>query len=171
MSRIFNFQQREARDDGTFVEMQQVTPFWLALAILIALLGGALIFGSVGDIYLAIPRMFFALIFLVLFFLFFGMLTIRINDTELTWSFGYLFYPRWRQPLSDIVQVELTKVNWLYGWGIRFTSEGRLYNAQGFSAVRITKRDGTTFRLGSADPQRLTSFLQARISHNTATVR
>lgn len=163
MNGVFNFQKRKTSNDGTFVEMQLVKPLWLYLTLLIIIIGGNLIIRPVGDIYLLIPRMFLGLTFLVLFFLFFGMLTIRISATELTWSFGYLHYPRWRQPLSDIVQVELTKVNWLYGWGIRFTSEGRLYNAQGFSAVRITKRDGTKFRLGSADPQRLATFLQAHI--------
>ncbi|MCU6435058.1 hypothetical protein LPB67_14870 [Undibacterium sp. Jales W-56] len=84
-----------------------------------------------------------------------GRLTIRIDSTHLRWHFGLLGWPAWKVALSEIRQVELCQTRWTEGWGIRLTTQGMLYNAAGSGAVRITKADGSSLRLGSAEPDRL----------------
>ena len=88
-----------------------------------------------------------------------GSLKIRLDRDELRWSFGFLGWPSWRLPLKNIRGVELCQSRWTEGWGIRFTKEGMLYNAAGSAALRITRTDGTTFRLGSADAAQLHTLL------------
>lgn len=152
------------------IEKQAMKLMWLIAPITIAIIVASFL-GTGGDkdtlvLIVLLTVLVFALVFVLL-----GLLTIRITPDDLVWSFGFFSRPSWRVPLSDIARADVTQTSWKEGWGIRFTAEGRLYNAHGFGAVRITKRDGTKFRLGSADPQRLASFLQARISHTSANVR
>jgi hypothetical protein len=93
----------------------------------------------------------------------FGRFTIELDNHEIEWHFGLLGWPRWRLPLSDIVSVEVARSSWREGWGIRRTREGMLYNAQGYGAVRIRKRDGSSLRLGTDEPERLKTFIEARL--------
>jgi hypothetical protein len=88
-----------------------------------------------------------------------GSLSIRLDKDELRWSFGFLGWPSWRLPLNNIRAVELCQTRWTEGWGIRFTKEGMLYNAAGSAALKITRADGTSFRLGSADAAQLHASL------------
>lgn len=83
----------------------------------------------------------------------FGSLKIQVDEQELHWSFGVFGWPRWRLPLTEIHAIELCQSRWSEGWGIRFTKEGMLYNAAGLGAVRIGKSDGSSIRLGSAEPE------------------
>ncbi|MFZ6672877.1 hypothetical protein [Undibacterium sp. Xuan67W] len=92
-----------------------------------------------------------------------GRLTIKVDSTYLRWHFGVFGWPAWKLPLNEIRHVELCETRWVEGWGIRFTKEGMLYNATGSGAVRITKADGSTIRLGSAEPDRLFAQLHQLI--------
>lgn len=94
----------------------------------------------------------------------FGRLVIEVRGDALVWRFGWLGWPRWRVPLSDIVAAEPARSSVLEGWGIRFTREGMLYNAHGRQAVRLTLRSGRRLRLGTREPQRLLQALTPRIA-------
>jgi hypothetical protein len=94
----------------------------------------------------------------------FGRLRIDLDASTLEWQFGYLGFPRWRLPLADIASVTPVRTGWTDGWGIHYRrGQGWLYNARGFDAVRIDKRDGSVVRLGTDEPERLVSFITARL--------
>ena len=57
--------------------------------------------------------------------------------------------------LTDIEDCEVVRNPWYYGWGIRLTPHGWLYNVSGFSAVQIRLKNGEKFRLGTDTPQEL----------------
>lgn len=62
-----------------------------------------------------------------------------------------------------IHSVKVVKVPWIYGWGIRFTSKGMLYNIQGRKAVELLyRRNGKEKRvlIGSGDPESLKDFIE-----------
>ncbi len=92
-----------------------------------------------------------------------GRLVIELDGTALHWRFGWLGWPRWQVALADIVAVEKTLTPAAAGSGIRTTREGRLYNVTiGGSAVALTLRDGRRILLGTAEPEKLAAFIEAR---------
>lgn len=97
------------------------------------------------------------------FLLTMGRLTVEIGTEAIEWRFGLFGRPRWQVALADVVTVAPARSTWIEGWGIRKTADGMLYNASGFDAVRLTLRDGRVIRLGSPEPQRLISFIEARL--------
>jgi hypothetical protein len=98
---------------------------------------------------------------LLLVFLAFDGLTIRIVGGELRWTFGHLGFPRGRVALADIAEAAATRTTFLDGWGIRHTRRGWLYNVSGFDAVLIRKTDGKTFLLGTDEPRKLVAAIES----------
>jgi hypothetical protein len=93
----------------------------------------------------------------------FTALTIEINETSLIWYFNFgLFYKK--IPLADISHLERVDNPWYYGWGIHLTSHGWLYTVAGSRAVGIRLKNGSSFRLGSDEPEALVAAL-ARALH------
>ncbi len=90
----------------------------------------------------------------------FAHLRIRLAQGRLSWRFGVLALSSWSIEVSEIEHVEVCETPWSSGKGIRFTREGMLYNAAGSGAVRITKKDGTRLRLGSAEPDVLCACIK-----------
>ncbi len=52
---------------------------------------------------------------------------------------------------------------WYYGWGIRLTPHGRLYNLSGLEAVEVQLNTGKKFRIGTDEPDALVRALRAAI--------
>lgn len=95
--------------------------------------------------------------------LLFSSLTVTVHDEELRFYFGPGFWER-RIPLSEIRQVRVVRNAAWYGWGIRYTPHGWLYNVSGLRAVELTVRDEGTLRIGTDEPERLKRALeQARV--------
>ncbi len=84
----------------------------------------------------------------------FSSLTIMVTDEELLARFGPGVTVK-RVKLADIESVEPVRNPWYYGWGIRLTLRGMLYNVSGFDAVEVRMRTGGSFRLGTDEPDRL----------------
>lgn len=95
--------------------------------------------------------------------LFLGRLTVEVNPTELRWTYGWLGWPGGRVALADIERVEPGSFRWQEGWGIRTTRSGKLYNIAGRQTLRVVKRDGSSFRLGTADLRGLQNALAHRL--------
>ncbi len=95
----------------------------------------------------------------------FGSLTVEIDGEELRHYFGPGF---WRKTylLSDIETAMQVQNSWLFGWGIRLTPHGWLYNVSGLDAVEIQLRSGKKFRVGTDQSSELTSVLQGVIKTN-----
>lgn len=94
-----------------------------------------------------------------------GRMVTEVYGDRLVWRFGWLPWPRWQVALDDIVTVETARSRWIEGWGLRFTSDGMLYNASGTQAVRLLLRDGRRLRLGSQAPDELQRVLRRRVAN------
>ena len=81
----------------------------------------------------------------------FGSLTIEVTDEELKHWFGPGFWKKSYQ-LRDIESVTQVRNSWIFGWGIRITPHGWLYNVSGLDAIQIQLRSGRKFRIGTDDP-------------------
>lgn len=91
-----------------------------------------------------------AFIFILLTWLF-GSLTIEVTDEELKHWFGPGFWKKSYQ-LLDIESATQVRNSWIFGWGIRITPHGWLYNVSGLDAIQIQLRSGRKFRIGTDDP-------------------
>lgn len=89
----------------------------------------------------------------------FSTLTIAIEDGLLRASFGPGLIQK-KVRLAEIASVRPIPVRWWYGWGIRLTPHGWLYNVSGWDAVEITLRNGRRFCLGTDEPQNLVKAIQ-----------
>ena len=123
--------------------------------LMLTLLGGAILI--VGVILLA--RGWDSVLLLVLLVLvvtagLFASLTVAIGDGVLTIWFGPGLI-RKRVPLAAIHTCSVVRNPWWYGWGIRWTPHGWLYNVSGLAAVELTLTNGQQLRIGTDEPQRL----------------
>lgn len=83
------------------------------------------------------------------------------NFLEIRFGLGLI---RKKFSLRDIVSSREVKNPWYYGWGIRLTPHGWLFNVSGLHAVEIQIRNGKRYRIGTDDPQGLAEFLRKQIS-------
>jgi hypothetical protein len=109
------------------------------------------------------PALMGALAVLVLFSVVFSSLTVMITPSSLVFWFGPGVL-RKTVPLADIASLESVRSPWYYGVGWRITPRGMLYSVSGFSAVEITGRDGSRFRLGTDEPERLRAALAQAVT-------
>lgn len=86
-------------------------------------------------------------------------LTVEIKDGILRSHFG-AGLPARTVKIDDIESVEAVKNPWYYGWGIRWTPHGTLYNVSGLDAVEVRLRNGTRFRLGTDEPEALRAAIE-----------
>ncbi len=93
------------------------------------------------------------LMFLVLAWIF-GSLTVEVDGEELRHYFGPGF---WRKTylVHEIEDVTVVKNLWIYGWGIRLTPHGWLYNVSGLGAVQVHLQSSRKFRIGTDEPDAL----------------
>lgn len=144
-----------------YVEKQWFRFLWIFMPLMTLFSMGTQIMAGVplaAGVMLSVPII-NALVLLVL-----GCLTIRLDASHLTWSFGWLGWPVWKVALADIQFAESASTTFLEGLGIKKTAEGMLYNATGKLAVRLKLRNGKMIRLGTQDPQRLLSYLTPRLN-------
>lgn len=84
----------------------------------------------------------------------FASLTIEVEGGVLTVQFGPGLI-RKRVLLATIRSCEVVRNPWWYGWGIRRTPHGWLYNVSGLAAVELTLQNGRRLRMGTDEPERL----------------
>ena len=96
---------------------------------------------------------------LLLCILLFYSLTVEVSTDELVASFGPgVIRKRFR--MADIHAARAVRNPWYYGWGIRLTPHGWLFNISGFDAVELELKDNRKFRIGTDDPQGLIAAIQ-----------
>jgi len=88
------------------------------------------------------------LAFPVLAMVVFSTLTIVIDDEMLCWYFSLRLF-RKCLPLRGIRSCATVRNPMRYGWGIRRTPYGMLYNVSGLEAVEIQLESGERVRIGS----------------------
>jgi hypothetical protein len=98
-----------------------------------------------------------------LLLLVFGRLKVQLDDEALSWHFGFLGWPRWKLPLSQIQRVEKCSVSGIGGSGIKRVAGHWVYSAGGSHGVQLWLNDGRQLRLGSDDHERLKSAIESRL--------
>ncbi len=97
-------------------------------------------------------------IFLGCIFLFYA-LSVEVNTDEVVVKFGPgLIRKRFR--IEEIREAREVRNPWYYGWGIRLTPHGWLFNISGFNAVELELNNNRKFRIGTDDPQGLITAIQ-----------
>lgn len=97
---------------------------------------------------------------LILFFILslclalFPSLTVEIDKTRLNVKFGFGIINK-KFILKDIESCHAVRNPWYYGWGIRLTPYGWLYNVSGLSAVELQMKNGKKYRIGTDEPKSL----------------
>ncbi len=127
------------------------------MAAVMVLIG--VVLANAGINWIAIGVLVVIAVVLVLF----SSLTVVIWEEELEARLG----PgpiRKRFKLSEIESCQVVKNHWYYGWGIRLTPHGVLYNVSGFHAVEIKLRTGKKFRIGTDVPQELEGAIRQAIN-------
>ena len=89
----------------------------------------------------------------------FASLTVEIDAEHLRIRFG-IGLIRKRFPFDQIDTCRPVSNPWIYGWGIRLTPHGWLYNVSGLEAVELKMKSGKTCRIGTDEPEVLTTALQ-----------
>lgn len=126
---------------------------------LLAFLGGlgSVIVAGVYALAWPVPLVSLAVVFATLALLFGGLL-VEVTEREVRLRFG-IGLIRKSIPRDDLTCVERARNAWWYGFGIRLTPDGWLWNVSGLDAVRVTFRDGRHFRIGTDDPDGLLAAL------------
>jgi hypothetical protein len=89
----------------------------------------------------------------------FASLTVSIADDLVKLAFGPGLVQK-RVQLAEIASCAVVRNPWWYGWGIRLTPQGWLYNVAGRGAVEIKLKSGRQFRIGTDEPDLLCQALQ-----------
>lgn len=97
--------------------------------------------------------------FFVILTALFSTLTAEVTDRTFRFYFGPGFWKR-SFPLRDIQGVKVVRNPAYYGWGIRYTFHGWLYNVSGLRAVELDIRSEGTIRVGTNEPEQLRKALE-----------
>lgn len=92
-------------------------------------------------------------------------LTVSVSDVDLRIRFGPVGLIRKSWPLEGIVSVTTVKNPWYYGYGLRYTPTGPLYNVWGRGAVEIMQHSGKTFRIGTDEPDHLKRAIEQALKN------
>jgi hypothetical protein len=92
--------------------------------------------------------------------LLFGWLTVDVDDRRLLMTMGIGLIRR-NIPLNMIQAFAPVINRWYYGWGVRFTPYGMLYNVSGLRAVEVLLQNGRRVRIGTDEPDALVRALSA----------
>jgi len=99
------------------------------------------------------------LVILVTCLVFFPTLTVTVNADALAISYGPGLI-RKRFALEGIESCRTVKNPWYYGWGLRLTPRGWLFNVSGLQAVELRMHSGCHYRIGTDEPDRLEAALR-----------
>ena len=93
----------------------------------------------------------------------FSSLTVEVDGEELCHYFGPGFWKK-TYLLEEIESNKQVRNSWIFGWGIRITPHGWLYNVSGLDAVQLQLRSGRKFRIGTDDPQGMINAISQIVS-------
>ena len=99
-----------------------------------------------------------------------GRLVIEVRPGELSWHFGYIGWPAWRQPLAELSGTQDVRTRRIHGSGIRGSLQHRFYTVTpGGRALCLHLRDGRTVTIGAPDPSRLAAAIEAHRERGVTT--
>ena len=127
----------------------------IAFTVVVLLTTALLVPDFAARVLCAIMALFFVLVGLL-----FMTLTVSVEDSQVRISFGVGLIRR-QIPIERIQSASPVLNRWWYGFGIRKTPHGWMWNIQGLSAVELLYTDGGRFRIGTLDPEGLTAAITA----------
>ena len=93
-------------------------------------------------------------------------LTVSVSGEAISIRFGVgLIRKSFR--IRDVRDVRAVRNRWYYGWGIRYTPHGWLYNVSGLDAVELELKNGRTYRVGTDEPGELLAAIRAAAERPT----
>ncbi|TNE44857.1 MAG: hypothetical protein EP343_29650 [Deltaproteobacteria bacterium] len=101
----------------------------------------------------------FVLVFVVSIGLLFSGLTVEVTESSIKLSFGIGLIHRTIER-DQIESVKKVRNSWWYGFGIRYTPHGWMWNIAGLDAIEITYPNGDKFRIGTDEPDKLLQVLK-----------
>lgn len=90
-------------------------------------------------------------------------LTVEVGAQVLAVRFG-VGWIRFHFPIDQIRSARPVRNRWFYGWGIRMTPHGWLFNVGGLDAVEVEFASGRRVRIGTDQPEALASAIRSRLS-------
>lgn len=102
-------------------------------------------------------------LFMTLLLVCFGKLTVEVTGEHVCARFG----PGWvrkRFAIDEIYGVERVRNRWYWGWGVRLTPHGWMFNISGLDAVEITLTGGKRFRIGTDQPREFEAAIRRAMS-------
>ena len=84
----------------------------------------------------------------------FHSLTVFVDHERVAVKFGWGPFGK-SYPVDQIRDARAVTNRWYYGWGIRLTPHGWLFNISGFDAVEIEFASGKKVRFGTDEPRKL----------------
>ena len=138
---------------------------WVIIGICIAIIAGLSIFLislSPTDPS-ALPALYFTIPFFLSLILLFGQLETRVTTDRIIIKFGIGLIKK-TILLNEIKSVKKVKNTFWYGWGIRYTPHGWLWNIAGYEAVEIEyKEKRKNFRIGCQSNKELQNAIKRRL--------
>ncbi len=89
----------------------------------------------------------------------FHSLTVEVTERLVVVRFGPGLI-RKSFPVRTIRESRTVRNRWYYGWGIRWTPHGWLFNVSGLDAVEIKLESGRKYRIGTDRPEELLAAIQ-----------
>ena len=138
---------------GTIYRHTQASRATIAV---LAIAWAAALWGSVRT---SLPALITVTVLVGFLLVLFSTLTVIVRDQAIDVLFGPGLFRR-RIPLRRIRAVRAVRTPWYYGWGIRWTPYGWLWNVSGRGGVEVQFEDGRRFRIGSDEPDKLAEVLR-----------
>lgn len=101
--------------------------------------------------------------FVSLIFLLFFKLSVKVTEENILLHFGIGLIKR-TIPLNSILDVKQVRNQRLMGFGIRYYGDGWMWNIAGLDAIELHYKDGSQFRIGTDEPERLKEIIKAKIT-------
>ena len=84
----------------------------------------------------------------------FHSLTVDVDRERIRVRFGWSPFGR-TDRIDKVRDAREVRNRWYYGWGIRLTPHGWLYNVSGFDAIEVEFEGGKKVRIGTDEPREL----------------
>lgn len=92
----------------------------------------------------------------------FASLTVEVGAERVLLRYG-VGWIRFAFPMAQIRSVQTVRNPWFFGWGIRLTPHGWLFNVGGRDAVEVTFASGRRVRIGTDEPDALASAIRGHL--------
>ncbi len=92
----------------------------------------------------------------------FSRLSVSIEGDTIHLRFGR-GWPHKEIALADVATADIVRNKWWFGFGIRYTPHGWLYNVWGLDAVQLDFTSGKSFRIGTDEPDELMAAIKASL--------